>query len=93
MTAWSNEEEERLLSTLELMDPDACPCDIGRLLGQPCMEVPIILHSPRRSSIGLRQVALIRQHLIDRGRLAMAERDSQEDEDDENVVFSMSCVL
>ena len=93
MTAWSNEEEERLLSTLQLMDPDACPCDLGRLLGQPCMEVPTNLHSPRRPLTIAHQVALVRQHLIDQGRLPIAEREHQGDEDDGIIVFSMSSYL
>ena len=39
MDAWSAEDEEALLTALQSTDPDACPCDIGGFLEQPCIEV------------------------------------------------------
>ncbi|KZV62718.1 hypothetical protein PENSPDRAFT_240737 [Peniophora sp. CONT] len=70
MIAWSEEEEEELLCTLQFSDPDASPCDIGLWIGRPCIEV-----------------SLVRQRLIDQGRLASFEEGDQDSDVEDHVVF------
>ncbi|VDB87783.1 unnamed protein product [Peniophora sp. CBMAI 1063] len=36
---WSEEEREGLLTTLQNYGPDESPCTIGRLIGQPCIDI------------------------------------------------------